>query len=268
MNGANNRRAQHARASTGLRGLLLAIILGAGSASAPGAEVRVAVAANFLSTLRALEPAFSEATGHHIAATAGSTGLLYAQIRNGAPFDVFLSADQERPRLLAADGFGVPEALFTYAIGQLVLWSADPQRVGAATLAGLADEQYRWLAMAEPATAPYGAAAREALQNLGLWDAVQPRMVKGQNVAQTFAMVATGNAELGFVSLAQALAYEAPGSYALVAAELHAPIRQDAVLLARAADDAAAIAFVEFLRSSAAAAIIERGGYLVPSTHM
>jgi len=231
-------------------------------------EVRVAVAANFLGTLRDLEPVFSELTGHRIATTAGSTGLLYAQIRNGAPFDVLLSADRERPRLLVEDGFGEASETFTYAVGRLVLWSGEPGRVGESTLSELADVRFRWIAIADPATAPYGAAARQVLQSLGFWDVLQARLVRGQNVAQTFAMTETGNAELGLVSLAQALAYRGAASFAVVPHELHEPIRQDAVLLDRGIENAAAQAFVEFLRSPAAAAIIERSGYAVFSARM
>lgn len=234
------------------------------SIQARAEEVRVAVAANFLETLRALEPVFAQATEHRILTTAGSTGLLYAQIRNGAPFDVLLAADGERPRLLVAEGFGAEADVFTYAYGRLALWSAAQGRVDAATLGNIAAEEFRWLAIAEPSVAPYGAAAREVLEGLGAWDAVQSRLVRGQNVAQTLAMVDTGNAELGFIALAQALAYTGEASWAAVPHELHAPIRQDAVVLNRGAGNPAARAFAEFLRSSAAAEIIEQRGYVVP----
>ena len=248
--------------------LLAAVLCAFAAVSVHAGEARVAVAANFLETLRALEPEFAAATGHRISATPGSTGLLYAQIRNGAPFDVLLAADQERPRLLAGSDVGARAEVFTYALGRLALWSADSQRVDATTLDNLAEGRFRWLAIAEPATAPYGAAARQVLERIGAWESVQSRIVKGQNVAQTFAMIATGNAELGLVALSQALAYHGDASYVVVPSDLHAPIRQDAVLLERGADNAAAREFVEFLSSPAALAIIERHGYGVPPARM
>lgn len=226
-------------------------------------ELTVAVAANFLTVLRALEPEFESATGHELALAPGSTGQLYGQIVNGAPFDVLLAADQERPRLLAEQGLGDPASVFTYAIGSLVLWSREPGRVGDDTLAALPDEEFRWLAIAEPAVAPYGAAAKQALERLGVWRALGSRLVRGQNVAQTFAMVETGNADLGLVALSQALAYAGPSSYRVVPPELHEPIRQDAVLLRRAAANRAARAFLDYLGTPAAAGIIERYGYAV-----
>lgn len=244
--------------------LLAALNTSIGCAIALSEEVRVAVAANFLETLRALEPEFVHATGHRVSSTAASTGLLYAQILNGAPFDVLLGADQERPRLLADGGYGAASEVFTYAIGRLVLWSADPARVDETSLTRLDDAQFRWLAIASPATAPYGAAARQALESLGVWQSVQSRLVRGQNVAQTFAMIETGNAEWGFVALSQALAYGGAASYVLVPQELHEPIRQDGVLLRHGSDNIAARAFIEFLRSPVAAAIVEQNGYSVP----
>jgi molybdate transport system substrate-binding protein len=224
-------------------------------------EVLVAVAANFLAPIEEIATAFETASGHSVAISSGSTGQLYAQIVNGAPFDVFLSADAERPALLAGAGQGEPQSVFTYAVGQLALWSRDPELVDPATLERLGELEFRWLAIAEPGVAPYGKAARETLESLGLWATLEPRLVRGQSIAQTFAMAATGNAELAFVALSQALTYEGEASYAIVPQGRFTPIRQDAILLERAADKPAARELVAFLRGPAAVAIIERYGY-------
>jgi molybdate transport system substrate-binding protein len=243
----------------------LSILLSFSAATARTEELRIAVAANFLGTLQRLEREFEQATSHEITVIAGSTGLLYAQIRNGAPFDVLLAADQQRPEQLAADGFGNPASVFTYAIGRLVLWSADAERLSGQTLAQLPAQSFRWLAIAEPRIAPYGIAAQQTLEHLGAWDDLQPRIVKGQNIAQAFAMADTGNAELGFISLAQALARGGESSQIIVPEEAHEPIRQDAIVLRRAAGNRAAAAFVEFLQSREAAEIIEQSGYRFPA---
>jgi molybdate transport system substrate-binding protein len=228
-------------------------------------EVRVAVAANFLGTLRALEPAYERATGGRLVITSGSTGLLYAQIRNGAPFDILLSADQERPRLLVAEGYGDESDVFTYAVGRLALWPVESQRLDARAFEELADSSVRWIAIAEPEVAPYGYAAKQALERAGAWEAVNDRIVRGQNVAQAFAMVETGNADVGFVALSQALAWDGPSSYAIVPQALHDPIRQDAIVLRHGADNKAVRDFVEFLRSPAAARVLEHSGYSIAS---
>ena len=224
-------------------------------------EALVAVASNFAEVAEALEPGFEAGTGHSVTLATGSTGKLYAQITKGAPFDVLLAADQARPERLLAEGHAVAGARFTYATGRLVLWSADPGRVaedGAATLRG---GDYDFLAIANPDLAPYGLAARQALTALGLWDKVQPRIVMGQNIGQAFSMVATGNAELGLVAKSQAVSprNDTRGSAWAVPADLHAPIRQDAVLLD--GDNAAARAFLDHLKGDAARAVIARFGY-------
>jgi molybdate transport system substrate-binding protein len=249
------------------RSLLLRLVaavvfwLGAPAAAPHADEATVAVAANFLVPLRALATAFEMTSDHEIVVVAGSTGQLYAQIVSGAPFDAFLAADHERPRQLAAARLGLADSVFTYAAGRLVLWSRDPGLVRDDTLSKLPDLGFRWLAIAEPDVAPYGAAARQALVELGHWSVIEPRIVRGQNVAQAFAMAETGNAELGLVALSQALAYGGDASYRVVSPGLHDPIRQDAILLRRGAENAAARAFLEFVRSSDAASIIERFGY-------
>ena len=228
-------------------------------------EVTIAVATNFLIPSRALESEFEASSDHQVVLTSGATGQLYAQIVNGAPYDILLAADQDRPRLLAETGLGDPSSVFTYAIGRLALWSGDPERIGEESLESLLENEFRWFAIAEPAVAPYGAAAEQALENLGAWQLLESRIVRGQNVAQTFAMIETGNAQLGLVALSQALVYESAASYRVVPRELYSPIRQDVILLQRAAENSAAHAFLEFLKTPEAAQIIQRYGYLVPS---
>jgi molybdate transport system substrate-binding protein len=225
----------------------------------------VAVAANFAEVARALQAEFEEQTAHTVVFTFGSTGKLYAQIVNGAPFDAFLSADQARPELLEREGAGVAGSRFTYAIGRLTLWSADPELLREGTPDVLRSPAVRHLAIANPDLAPYGVAARQALRHLGLWDAVAPRIVMGQDVGETYAMVATGNAQAGFVALSSVLGARGgvTGSRWDVPGSLHDPIRQDAILLARGADNAAAVAFLAFLRSASANSLIERYGYAV-----
>jgi molybdate transport system substrate-binding protein len=241
-------------------GVLLLLLTGIGSAQAE--QVTVATAANFTAAMQRLAPDFERASGHKLVSSFGATGKLYAQISNGAPFDVLLSADDATPAKLEMEGFAVTGTRFTYAIGRLVLWS--PQ-------SGVVDENgailksgdFAHLAIANPKTAPYGAAAEQALRRLGAWDRLTPRLVYGENIAQTFQFVHTGNAQLGFVALAQvrALPPDRHGSQWLVPESLHEPLRQDAVLLKRAADKPAARAFLDYLRSPKARAIIEDLGY-------
>lgn len=221
-----------------------------------------AVAANFAETAEALLPGFRAATGHDVHLTTGSTGKLYAQISAGAPFDLLLSADAATPARLLAEGAAVAGTGQTYAVGRLTLWSADPARITDGR-AALEDPALRFVAIANPDLAPYGVAAREALDRMGLWDAVQARVVMGQNIGQTFSMVATGAAEVGFVALSAVLSprTEAKGSRWDVPQDLYAPIRQDAVLLGPGADNAAARAFLDYLRSPDAAAVLDRFGY-------
>jgi molybdate transport system substrate-binding protein len=223
----------------------------------------IAVASNFASPLQALQSEFEAASGHQVRIVAASTGQLYAQIVNGAPFDVLLAADEERPRALGEEGWGEPSSRYTYAVGRLALWTRDPKYMDALTLDVLSRGDYRWLAIANPDVAPYGVAAQQLLAALGLWETLQTRLVRGQNIAQTFLMAATGNAQLGLVALSQALAYEEhAAAYVVVPRELHEPIRQDAILLKSARDNPAALAFMQFLKSPAAQALIEQYGYL------
>jgi len=229
------------------------------------AEVRVAVASNFLAPLETIAEALAQAGGPAVRASAGSTGRHYAQIVNGAPFDVFLAADRERPRRLEAEGLAVAGSRFTYARGRLVLWAAPGQALPETGLAGLDPAQVRRFAIANPRLAPYGRAAAEALRHAGLEEALEGRVVHAENVGQALQYVATGNASHGLVALSYARGPSPPpGERALVPADWHAPVGQDAVLLRNAPSPAAAREFLEFLRSDAAAAILSDYGYAPP----
>ena len=242
-----------------IRALGLALLCGIGSvASAQAETVTVAVAANFTAVAEELAALFKAETGHDAVLSFGATGQLYAQITQGAPFGVFLSADDVRPTQAVAEGHGVDGSVFTYAIGQLALFSTSLDLAdGEAVLRAGA---YEKLAIADPAAAPYGAAAIEALTALDLLAATEPKFVTGANITQTLQFVDTGNAELGFVALSQVAGRDRVW---IVPAELHAPIRQDAVLLKSAADNPAATAFIDFLKSAAARERIAAAGYSV-----
>lgn len=239
--------------------------LPAPSSQALAAETLVAVAANFAETAEALKPAFERASGHTLVVTTGSTGKLYAQIAAGAPFQVFLSADAKTPARLEQEGLAVAGTGFTYAIGKLTLWSADSGRITADGQQALTDPGLRFIAIANPELAPYGVAAREALQSMGLWEQLQPRIVMGENIGQTHSMVVSGAAELGFVALSAVLSPRAAagGSRWDVPQQLFTPLRQEAVLLIPGKDNPAATAFLEFLKTGAARAVIQTFGYAV-----
>lgn len=225
--------------------------------------VRVAVAANFAVPMQRIASQFEQSSGHRLLLSMGSTGKFYTQIRNGAPFDVLLSADDKVPEMLEKDGQGVPGTRFTYAIGTLVLWSASEGYVDDQG-AVLAKHAFKHLALANPKTAPYGAAAQATLKHLGLDETLRASLVQGENIAQAHQFVASGNAELGFVALSQVIDDNgaiSKGSAWVVPAELHPPIRQDAVLLAGAKDSSAARDLMAFLKSDEALAIIEAYGY-------
>lgn len=245
-----------------LRRLAAVCLMIAAAAPARADEALVAVAANFAHAAEALESAFEAASEHEVTIATGSTGQLYAQIVHGAPFDVFLAADAERPRLLERSGAAAAGTRFTYAVGRLALWSPDPGRIPADGAEALRAD-IRRLAIANPDIAPYGAAAMETLRALGLDDALAPELVRAENIGQAYALTATGNAELGIVALSSVLSSRTgpEGSYWCVPSDLYAPIRQDAVLLARADADPAARAFLAFLKTDAARAIIESYGY-------
>jgi molybdate transport system substrate-binding protein len=246
---------------------ILVLLLPLCAASAQAERVRVAVASNFAATAAALGSDFTAATGFDVEIVAGSTGKLYAQIEHGAPYDVFLAADAERPARLEASGNIVAGSRRSYAEGTLVAWSRAPAADGSACLEALAAGVPGKVAIANPELAPYGRAAREYLVNIGLWDAVQPRLVLGENIAQALQFAASGGAVVALVAAAQ---LEVPGLPAGVCAEpvpaaMHAPIEQQVVWLRRAAGNPAAAAFVEYLKGAAAAERIAAAGYRVPA---
>jgi len=239
-----------------------ALLVLAASLAVQAAEVQVAVAANFAGPMKVLAADFEKATGHKAVLASGATGKFYAQIQSGAPFDIFLAADDETPARLDKDGATVPGSRFTYATGKLVLWSARPELVDAKGEV-LKSGSFAHLALAAPRLAPYGAAAVEAMTRLGVLARLEPKFVQGESIGQTFGFVSSGNAELGFVALSQVWENGKlkSGSGWIVPAELHSPLRQEAVLLARGKDNAAAVALMAFLKSDAAKAVIRAFGY-------
>ena len=225
-------------------------------------DVHVAVAANFAPPMKAIAAAFEKATGHKAVLAFGSTGKFYAQIKTGAPFDMFLAADAATPARLEYEGAALRGSRFTYAIGKLVLWSAKPGFVddrGEVLKSGA----FNHIALAAPKLAPYGAAAVEVLEKIGLKDALRSKFVQGENIAQAYQFVATGNAELGFVALSQVYrdGKLTAGSGWIIPANLHTPIRQDAVILSRAGNNPAARSLAEFLKGEKARAIVKSHGY-------
>ena len=234
--------------------------------SAFAETVLVAVASNFTKPMTEIAEAFEKSTGHSAKLSFGSSGKFVAQIENGAPFEVFMAADEENAVKLQTAGLAVADTRFTYALGKLVLWSATP---------GLVDDQgevlgeggFKHLALADPKLAPYGAAAVEVLKNLGLQEKLQPLIVQGENISQTHQFISTGNAELGFIALSQVIENGkiAGGSGWIVPDDRHAPIRQDAILLSKGAENPAAPALLQFLKGPDAQAIIQKYGYNLPS---
>ena len=229
------------------------------ASQAASGEVSVAVAANFVEPARSLAEAFHAATGDTAVISPGASGQLFTQITHGAPFEVFLSADAERPQALVSGGYAVAQSRFTFAVGRLALYSASPGRVDAQGLV-LKRTDLRTIAIADPAVAPYGLAAEETMRKLGVYDALRPKIVKGASIAQAYQFVATGAAEIGFVAQSQNVTVKC-GSRWLVPEALHAPIEQQAVLLKAGANDPAAQKFLDFLKSPAARTIIMRYGY-------
>jgi len=247
----------------GLPRAIAALALAALACGARADELQVAVAANFSAAAQKIAAAFEADTGHVVKLSFGATGKFYAQIASGAPFDVLLAADQATPARLVAEGKGLAGTRRTYAIGRLVLWSADAGLVDAQGEV-LKSERWKHLAIADPKLAPYGEAARETLEHLKLADAVKPRLVTGESIGQAFQFVSTGNAELGFVALGQVQPVDGakpPGSMWLVPANLYTPLKQDAVVLASTRSRAAAVAFADYLSSDKARALIKSFGY-------
>ncbi len=242
--------------------LRFAILAAAISGAALADEVQIAVAANFTAPSKQIAADFEKDTGHKAALSFGATGKFYAQIRNGAPFEVLLAADDETPARLEREGAAVPGSRFTYATGRLVLWSAKP---------GFVDDKgevlqkgdFRHLSIANPKLAPYGAAAVEVLTGLKLLVALQPRFVQAENIAQAHQFVASGNAELGFVALSQVMkdGKLGEGSAWIVPAGLHQPIRQDAAILDKGRGKPGAEAWLKYLKGDKAKAVIRSFGY-------
>lgn len=228
-------------------------------------EVQVAVAANFTGPMQVITPLFERDTGHKAVLSFGATGKFYAQIVNGAPFEVLLSADDETPARLAREGRAVAGSAMTYAIGTLVLWSATPQLIGDNGDI-LKMGNFRHLALANPKTAPYGAAALQVMEKLGVADRLKPRFVQGENISQAQQFIATGAAELGFIAYSQVIRNGRIGSGSgwILPSNLHDPIRQDAVILAKGRDNAAALALMVYLKGNAAKTVIRSFGYELP----
>jgi len=227
-------------------------------------ELRIAVASNFANTMAALTARFEQQSGHKVAMATGSTGKHYAQIMNGAPFDMFFAADVERPERMENEGLIVPGSRFTYAIGRLVLWNPlDVEDHATMDADILTTGDYQYLAIANPRLAPYGKAAQQVLKQKELWPRLQSRIVRGENIGQTFQFVKSGNAQLGFVALSQVNALEAhqQGSYWLIEQSLYDKIEQQAVLLK---STPATQAFMRYVQSQEARTIIRQNGYDVP----
>lgn len=220
-------------------------------------RVKIAVAANFTAAMKELSALFHQSTGYTAVVSYGSTGKLYAQILNGAPFEVFLAADRERPSMLHDAGLG--DSPHTYAIGRLALWSPDPTLIDDRGEV-LKRNDFARLAIANPKTAPYGAGAIEVLRKLGVEAQTRSKIVRGDNIAQTYQFVVTGNVPLGFIAVSQVLA-NSQGSAWVPPQSLYPALKQDAILLERGREAPAALSFVRFLQSDAARAVIQRHGY-------
>ncbi len=248
-----------------LKVLIAAALMALQGQVAMAGEVNAAVAANFTEPMQMIVAEFQKETGHTVKLSFGSSGKFYSQIKEGAPFDIFLAADVKNPKLLQKEGLAVEGSDFIYALGKLVLWSAQP---------GLVDDQghvlrkgkYNKIAYADPKLAPYGLAARETLEDMNLWNVLQNKLVTGESIAQTYQFIASGNAEIGFIALSQVTkdGKVSEGSYWLVPAQLYNPIRQGAVLLSNAKDNAAAKALLAYLKSDKAKAVIRSFGYGLP----
>jgi molybdate transport system substrate-binding protein len=237
---------------------LLCLCLGA---QAIAAQTTIAVAANFTDATRDLVPLFEQTTGHYVKVSFGSTGKLYSQIENGAPYEVFLAADDKRPAKVENDGLAVSGTRFTYAQGKLALWSSSPGLFKDGEVY-LTQNAFKRVAIANPKTAPYGLAAQQVMEHLGMWDMLQSKIVRGDSIAQTFQFVATGNAQVGFVAFSQVKAWSGvKGSFWEIPANYHGPIAQQAVLLKNGEDNPAAKAFLEFLKSPKAREVITSYGY-------
>ena len=245
------------------KSFVLTLLFVAYAKSLRAEQALVAVAANFSAPMQQIALAFQKDTGHQLKLSFGATGGIYAQIKNGGPFDVFLSADQLTPQKIEAEGLGVPQTRFTYATGQLVLWSKQDGLVDDKGQV-LRSKNIQRIALANPKLAPYGAAALEAMTQLGLLDELKPKLVQGDNIAQTYQFVSTQNAQLGFVALSQVFADGkiTSGSGWVLPSSLYKPILQDAILLKNGKDNSAAKALMLYMKGDKAKEMIKRFGYL------
>lgn len=245
-----------------MKKILIVALASALAFSARADEVQVAVAANFTAPMQQIAALFEKETGHKALLSFGATGKFYAQISNGAPFEILLAADDETPARLEKEGLGVAGSRFTYAIGKLALWSANPELIDAKGEI-LKTGNFRHLALANPKTAPYGAAAIESMTRLGVLNKLQERFVQGENISQTQQFIVTGAAELGFVALSQVArdGKLTAGSAWIVPADHYQPIRQDALMLAKGKDKAAPVALLAYLKGDKAKAVIRSFGY-------
>jgi molybdate transport system substrate-binding protein len=232
------------------------------TANAQAAEIKVAVASNFANVLKEIAVEFQKDTGHQLAITPGATGKFYAQISNGAPFDVFLSADDETPRKLAQEGKAITSSQFTYAIGRLALWSPNPEMVDK-NADILKTDKFKFIAIANAKVAPYGQAAVQTMQKLGVLTKIEPRVVQGESIAQTYQFVSTGNAQLGFVALSQIFEHGKikTGSAWIVPEEMHEQLKQDAVILQTCKQTSVCQDLMDYLKSDKAKKMMASYGY-------
>ena len=249
------------KTKSGLIGIVLLAFFLLHVSDALAQELRIAVASNFLLPLKELSRKFKESTRHKVVVISGSTGKLYAQIKQGAPFDILMAADSLRPELLEKEGIGVPGSRFTYAVGRLALWSADSTLPLKNDLQVLNHKNFRYLAIANRKTAPYGKAAEQVLRKKGFWEQIQNRLVRGENISQTFQFVMTGNADIGLIALSQLRKNQGLGFSWIVPQEWHDPIQQQGILLKRAKTNKAARQFLNFIKSNRIQKQIESYGY-------
>ena len=232
------------------------------TANAQAAEIKVAVASNFANVLKEIAVEFQKDTGHQLAITPGATGKFYAQISNGAPFDVFLSADDETPRKLAQEGKAIASSQFTYAIGRLALWSPNPEMIDK-NADILKTDKFKFIAIANAKVAPYGQAAVQTMQKLGVLTKIEPRVVQGESISQTYQFVSTGNAQLGFVALSQIFenGKVKTGSAWIVPEEMHEQLKQDAVILQSCKQTSVCQDLMDYLKSEKAKKMMASYGY-------
>jgi molybdate transport system substrate-binding protein len=238
--------------------LKITMFCGILSVNLQAGDVKVAVSSNFATTLEKISEAFTKETGHKLVISSGATGKIYAQIREGAPFEVLLSADQTTPMKLITDNLAVEETQFTFAVGRLVLWSLKDKFVDDEG-AVIKTSSVNHIAIANPKLAPYGVAAKEYLEKVGIWKIVEAKIVYGENISQTYQFVSTGNAEVGFIAMSQIM--DTKGSYWVVPESQYSPLKHDVILLNKGKTNPIAKKFLEFLKDRKVKAIISKFGY-------